>query len=169
MCVCVCVCVYNYAQFSFGNDLSEHIGSPLSFNQLYLLCVLICTYISQIDLLTVVLDFPEELQFLKLYLSIRSYALTFYLNDIVSLYLGNLWILEHRETLKKKRNLQSTKSQNKNVTQNDVFEVSWIYNWLVNLYKILLPLLSILFHIVIEKILLETNALMYLIKIFLCL
>ena len=40
MCVCVCVCVCNYVQFSFGNNLSKHIGSPLSFNWLYLMLVL---------------------------------------------------------------------------------------------------------------------------------
>ena len=39
MCVCVCVC--NYVQFSFGNNLSKLIGSPLPFNWLYLLFVLV--------------------------------------------------------------------------------------------------------------------------------
>ena len=35
------MCVCNYVQFSFGNNLSEHIGSPLSFNWLYLMFVLV--------------------------------------------------------------------------------------------------------------------------------
>lgn len=82
MCKCIYMC--NYIQLCFGNSLSEHMETLLTG---YFLFHLIYAYVSGIHLATISPEFFRTVQFLRVYLSVRPYALTF---NTVSLGLGNL-------------------------------------------------------------------------------
>lgn len=84
----VCVCMCQYIKFGFGNDLSELLER--SFKWLCLLFVLLYAYMSEIGLLIISLGFSKKVPISISLSYYQTVCFAFYLNNMVSLELGNL-------------------------------------------------------------------------------